>query len=588
MNAIFKTSPKVDCDVIIVGGGPVGLAAAFLLGRQGLRVELIEKRETTTSLPKGQYVHASSAELYRQWGIIEKIRPQGWPLSRSNGQGLYYSLRDGPVADSLLWHGDEAAFAQWYHGFTPEVPQFVPASVYESALRDRAAQWAGVHLRFGWEVISTDQAQDKVHVLARKGDGTQRQEIQGAYLIAADGVASPIRARLGVAEDVGPDFSQQIVTEFYGPLENYVGNDPYFQYWVLNPACAGWFGSRHPQTGQWRYNFTNPDGRTVTPAEIIERIRGAVGDPGFQVEIAHIAQFRYSTALTRSWRLDRIFFAGDSAHRFAPWGGFGANLGLQEANNLAWKLAAVLKGQAGPALLDTYEQERKSQAAWTLKIATYNTLNTNSLLTASLAVEAPFLETQRVSPTSIAFLKEIFASARASGFAHVGQQFGAVYRSPAIVSDGTEPPVSGIADYRESASPGARAPHFWVTSASGERSSIVDLLRGRLLLLADEEAAAWEQARDALGLAQFLDVHAVGAALQPQSAKWRDLYALEAGGAVLIRPDGFIAARFRQRPTDAQAALGAALDQVLARTCEPAAQAGSASSLCAPHSEVPA
>lgn len=128
-----------------------------------------------------------------------------------------------------------------------------------------------------------------------------------AWLVAADGANSIVRRKFGSGEVLGPDFHQQIVTEFYADLEKYVGDKPYFHMFISHPDYAGWFGAQQPRTGLHRYNFANPDRRPYTQDEIIARIRGAIGDPDIDIQVVRSVQYRYSTAITRDWRVGRIF-----------------------------------------------------------------------------------------------------------------------------------------------------------------------------------------------------------------------------------------------------------------------------------------
>lgn len=560
LNAISETR---QTDILVVGGGPVGLALAFLLGRLNVKTELVEKRETAAMQPKGQGVNAATAELFAQWGLLDLITPYQWAHNRANGQGLYDSLTSGEVAGLNRVEGNaDDDLIDFYHEISPQTPVMAPSFAYEKGLRERAESWPSVRLSFAHEAVDIDQFEGGVDVVVKNIQEDRLVRIKARYLLAADGNASSIRTALGLEQIIGPDFHQQIVTEFKGDLDPYIKGAPYFHFFIGNPKYAGWFGSKQPQTGYWRYNFANPSERSYTDDELAERIRGAVGDPGFDPQIVRSRAYRYSTALTKSWRVGNIFLVGDSAHRHSVWGGFGGNTGLQEANNIAWKLGAVLKGAADDSLLDTYEKERKPRAIYTIKLTTYNTYNMQAIIDVD-----QFATGDRIGNSGGDFVKEFWKTLRGPLHRATGIEFGAIYDSDAIITDGTVPPVSQAGLYLPSASPGARAPHVWLNTAGGRRISTIDLWRGRFAVLAAGRDAGWTQAVATIALQTGLDIdlHEISddGNLVPEDHKWRDLYELEFGGAVLVRPDGFVAARFRSRPDDVARSLEDALARIL-------------------------
>lgn len=558
----IQVAESRETEVLIVGGGPVGLALAFLLGRLGVATELVEKREAAAMQPKGQGVNAATAELFAQWGVLDLMLPYTWSFDRSNGQGLYNSLSSGEIAGLHRVEGNVDDLTAFYNEMSPQTPQFAPSFAYEKGLRERAESWPSVRLSFAHESLELAQTDNDVSAIVKDIESDRLVRIKAKYLLAADGGASGIRAKLNAGEIIGPDFHQQIVTEFKGDLDPYIKGASYFHFFIAHPQYAGWFGNKQPQTGYWRYNFANPSERTYTEEELADRIRGAVGDPNFSPEIIRSRAYRYSTALTKSWRIGRVFFAGDSAHRHSVWGGYGGNLGLQEANNLAWKIAAVVKGTADDSLLQTYQQERKPRAVYTIKLTTYNTYNMQAIIDVD-----QFSSEDRIGDGGGDFVREFWKTLRGPLHAATGIEFGAVYTSQAVVSDGTVPLVSKAGVYAASASPGARAPHAWLKTGDGRRVSLIDLWRGRFALVTSGRGQGWPAAVAdvAAQLGHEIDLHQIDAAgdLAPADSKWQDLYQLEHGGAVLIRPDGVVAARFKSRPTRPAESLLDTLNKIL-------------------------
>lgn len=559
-----------EVDVAICGGGPVGLSLAYLLGRAGLRARLFEKRAGTTTLPKGQYMHAQTAELYRQWGIWDELADKGWPINKSNGQGYYINIAKGPVALVRANKGAEEDYEAKWSALSPVFPRKIPASDYEAAICRKAQAWPGVDIHFSRRLVDVEPAADHVRVTARDEATGAAESIRARYLVACDGAHSFVRNRLGQGEDNGPAFANQVLVEFEADLEHSLGKDGFFHSFVLDPRYPGWFGSKHPVSGLWRYSFRHDEDEPPHPDVVLARIRGALGEPDLPVRVVKTHRFDYTTGLLRRWREGRVFFAGDAAHWHSPWGGFGANSGIQDANNLAWKLALVIRGVAGDGLLDTFEAERKAKALQTVKSATYNSLHFQAIVQSALVGEPRVFTHGEITETCRRFLAERMKPHGENAVLHTGYQLGTVYRSAAVVGDGAEPPDPALKDYVESTAPGARAPHAWLQSRNGERLSTIDLYGGRFVLVVSSGAATWRAAagrvKAATGLAlDVVDLGEEGEHL-PEDDKFTRLHGDD---AVLVRPDGYIACRLDK---DAAGALEDTLARILDRPATAGAQ----------------
>ncbi len=545
-----REQPAELIDVAICGGGPVGLSLAYLLGREGVRVRLFEKRAGTTTLPKGQYMHAQTAELYRQWGIWDELASKGWPINKSNGQGYYINIASGPVAQVLANMGSEEDYEKKWAPLTPVYPRKIPASDYEAAICRKAAEWPNVDLNFNRRVTDIQEVDD--HLTIEIGDQNEGspETVRARYVVACDGAHSFIRNRIGKGEDNGPAFINQVLVEFEAELEHSLGKDGFFHSFVLDPRYAGWFGSKHPETGSWRYSFRHDEDDLPHPDVVLARIRGALGEPDLPVRVIRTYRFDYTTGLLRRWREGNVIFAGDAAHWHSPWGGFGANSGIQDANNLAWKLNLVIKGAASEGLLDTYEVERKSKALQTVKSATYNSLHYQSIVQSALVGEPRLYTHGQVSNACQQFLQERMKPHGDNAVLHTGYQLGTVYRSDSVISDGTTAPEPTLKDYVETTIPGTRAPHVWLQRGDGDTISTIDLYGGRFVLVAIDEAAAWQEI--AAGIRDSFDLNLSVADLsgrgeyQPDEPKFSRIYrGEEAFSMVLVRPDGYIASRFQ-------------------------------------------
>lgn len=555
------------CDVLICGGGPVGLSLAYLLGREGLHVQLFERRDSTTTLPKGQYLHASTAEFFRQWGVWPLLESRGWQTERSNGQGFYVNVAAGAVAEIRAIDGTHEEYVQKWSSLSPVYPRKVPASDYEAALRHQASRFPAVGLHFSCRVVDVENTPQGVTLELDHGPDAERLQVHARYAVACDGAHSFVRSRIGKGQDHGPTFGNQVLVEFRADLTSTLGRDGYFHSFVLHPHYAGWFGSQHPQTGLWRYSFRHDEDEAPPLELLVERIRGALGMPELPLDIVQIHRFDYSTGLLRRWREGSVFFAGDAAHWHSPWGGFGMNSGVQDANNLAWKLAMVLRGTAAPALLDTYEHERLSRARTTVKSATYNSLHYQAIVEALRVGEGRAMAGGELSAEGVTFLRQRLPLHGENSVLHTGYQLGTVYESTAVSREpGQEAPTPDLRDYVETTVPGVRAPHCWLLSADGKRVSTIDLWGRGFVLLGLKLPAFWVSAcnRVQAELGIDLELLSVGDAggFSPEDMKFERLYAPRPGWVSLVRPDGFIAASWCPREGEEAADW---LDHVLRR-----------------------
>jgi putative polyketide hydroxylase len=294
-------------------------------------------------------------------------------------------------------------------------------------------------------------------------------------------------------------------------------------------------------------------------------IRLAVGDPELEPDIIATFLWAIDMAMAERFAAPPLFLAGDAAHQFPPMGGFGMNSGIQDAHNLTWKLAAVLRDGASPGLLDSYDAERRPVAVYNAEQCMENARQQQE---AAALMSSPEVLALLASDAGEELRAQFNAGVQLQKpeFHSQGQQFGYVYSSAAIVSDGTTAPASTIADYYATASPGARLPHLRLLDGDGAKVSTIDLAGDRWTLLVAGPAAAWQPVNDAKHNLSGLQVVAVGAGTDwPEATPgaFRAAYELDEGGAALIRPDGHVAARWRSLPRDPAAELARVAGQVL-------------------------
>jgi putative polyketide hydroxylase len=417
----------------------------------------------------------------------------------------------------------------------------------------RHAVRLGGDLRYSTELLSFDSdAAGVTAVVKNRGTG-EHTTIRADYLVAADGPRSPVREQLGIGQSGPGDLFHNISLTFRSRrLADVVGERRFIVCYLTGGEAEGallpvdnrenwvFHAPWHPERGETLEDFT--DGRCV------EHIRRAVGDPGLDVLITGKASWHAAQRVARSYGAGRVFLAGDSAHEMSPTGAFGSNTGIQDAHNLAWKLAAVLGGWAGQELLDSYDAERRPVAEAT---------------------------SARAAARSVEHSHPGFAPAPGAGGAApqrgiLDVALGYRYRRGAVV--GADPQAPVVPDRLDlTGEPGSRAPHMWLRHR-GERISTLDLYETSLVLLCDAgEPGGWHES--ALRLAGELSVPltpyrvgtAPGAELVPEddAEDWAARHGIAPGGAILVRPDGFVAWRCEGPVPDAASALRAALTAVL-------------------------
>jgi hypothetical protein len=381
-------------------------------------------------------------------------------------------------------------------------------------------------------------------------------EVRSRWLLAADGAASPVRKSLGI-EPVGPDRLQSFVMiHFEANLRPLVGHRPAVLYWTTVPSAIGTFVA-HDIDSTWVYmQAWDPDSESAedyTEAVCADIVRRAMGTDAHPFTIRTIRTWTMTAQVAERYRDRRVFLVGDAAHRFPPTGGLGLNTGVQDAHNLAWKIAAVEKGQAPDALLDTYEVERRPVAQHNADVSLQNAMRL-------VEVYQALGESGGVASDGV---RAAIAN-QAEHFDMLGLQLGFRYASGALLQDGGDPATTGsVRDFVPNALPGSRVPHAWVTRA-GARISTLDLFAtDRFTLVAGPAGASWTGA--AAGGPVPVDCIVIGRDVDDRDGDWMRLLGIDAGGAVLVRPDQHVAWRSPHAPADPTDALARALAQVLSR-----------------------
>jgi 2-polyprenyl-6-methoxyphenol hydroxylase-like FAD-dependent oxidoreductase len=524
-----------EAPVLIAGAGLVGLCAAAFLAQRGIRSLAIDRLKESSPLPRAAFFHMRTLEMFRSLGIEDSVRegsakdfvPEGAIVALESVSGR--KLAD--IMPSLNEGVEELSPCRRLYLNQPNL---------EPILRARARA-AGATVMQGAQITEVKQDPAGVTVVLENVDGGMQRSLRGRYLIAADGGHSKVREALGIGYEGRGAFSNSLTIYFTADLSRWLGDKAWSIIYVSNSAVGGFFRmNRAAQAGFFAVNIVgdpqvDPQAAAnasadVSEARLVELVRAGVGVADLAVKIDGVTRWRATACVAEKFQDRRVFIVGDAAHLMPPNGGFGGNTGIHDAHNLAWKLALVLKGYAPECLLDSYASERKPVAHFTVEQA----------FSRYVTRTAPWLQSTQKTDAVVPDTE-----------IEIGYLYGA--------DDGVH------ADPRRThGRPGSRAPHVWMTHA-GRRVSTLDLI-GNFVLFAGPAGEDWMQAagilsRSFAGLP--LDAYCIEHDLMDVSGKFGESYGITRAGAVLVRPDGFVAWRSPVGVTDSCSALRAALARAL-------------------------
>ena len=447
-------------DVLIAGAGPVGLSLAIELGTRGIRCLAVERNDRVGYSPRAKTTNVRTREHLRRWGIADALR-QASPIAPDYASDVVFATRmNGP---GLARFENAMNGRRERNELYSEEAQWVPQYTLEEVLRVRATGLPGVEIAFQTELRGFAQDDDGVTAEIVHTPTGEVRRVRCAYLVGADGARSFVRGALGIGMQGNSGVVKNYSLIFRAPdLAARQVHGQAIMYWLVNDDVPGMLGPMD-QHGLWFFMATQrPDGVDPATVDGADLIRRGTGLSGLPIELMHTDPWVAHSLVADTYAQGRVILAGDACHLHPPFGGFGMNMGIGDAVDLGWKIAARLQGWGGPGLIASYEPERRPVHLRTIResVMNYATLG-NQLVRPG--IEAPGEAGDDVRRA----VGDVILKTKGREFYTLGLVLGARYEdSPIIVPDGTEPPEEHPTRYVPSAHPGCLAPHAWLADGS--------------------------------------------------------------------------------------------------------------------------
>lgn len=599
-DATVKSTPT-HVPVLIVGGGAAGLTSSMLLSQLGVDHLLVNARPETSAIPKAHSLNQRTMEILEDLGIADQVAAEGTPPENLLAAAFYAGFA-GPDPDygrriaRLEARGAGGADENW-RAASPWLSQNLPQNLLEPILKARAIELAPQAVRFDHTLVALEQDDDGITSTIRANLTGEEYVVRSDYLLGADG-GQTVAAQLGVTYEGLGVLTHTATLHVSADFSDYAHDPDVLIRWIISPQIGAGVvmvpvGPTRwgPDSEEWVIHLQYPadDNRPPSDEQVEADARTALGLPDHPMKIHKVTRWAVDAVVASQFTVGRTFLLGDAAHRHPPTGGLGLTSAIQDAHNLCWKIAAVHAGHASPALLDTYEPERRPAIDRNTQRSLENAFNHMT------ALAATGVSHEKTTEENLASLKRLFSGRPEDAdvrrdvlrviregsmeFGALDIEHGTRYESDAVVPDGTQAPapLDDIRVYEPSTRPGSPLPHAWIDDEDGERRPIKDLVEpGRFLLIAGEDGDQWCEAAAAIAAANQLPVDAVrighldGDLYDPRCT-WLRHRGIGRTGAILVRPDRFVAWRSHDASAAPQVDLATALSRVLARPIAPPA-----------------
>ncbi|KAK2674116.1 hypothetical protein RAB80_009100 [Fusarium oxysporum f. sp. vasinfectum] len=558
--------PEIETDVLIVGAGVSGLSFAAMLAALNVKVFAIAKHSGTAPAPRAHVTNQRTMEIFRDMGIEELIQAAGTCMPEIGNMVMATSLTGMEIGRYGCYGGGDHQLTDFAKA-SPSKMWNTPQNNMEPILLHRARE-KGADIRFYHELVDIQQSDEGVVARVRERTSQGEYIVRARYAVGADGARSTVAQKIGFG--------------FVGGARTYAYDNPVMRTGLVREPVS----SRSPGTSGLSIDSTTPltGEPDMSDEAIIAHARSALAIPdSLPIRVKHKGKWQVNHVVATEYRHGRIFLSGDAAHRHPPASGLGSNTCVQDAYNLSWKLAAVIKGQAGEGILESYNQERQPIGKQIVDHA-IETLHDMALLPGALGFERG-----QSRDDGFAKLEELFSDADGASErreflrktinrgnrrsnplgVHLGHRYA---NSVAVADDGTPFPEyerDPVLFYHPTTHPGAYIPHAWI-ELNKKRISVLDIFEhGSFGLVVGIGGKPWEEAAAVVSkeLGVKLPVYFVGQGCTYADvlAEWTDRREISDRGALLVRPDRHIGWRSFDRPQDPTATLRSALRQVLSR-----------------------
>lgn len=560
---------NIEVPVLIVGGGGAGLSASIYLSDHGIEHILIERHQSTSPFPKGHYLNQRSLEIMRQHGLADQIYEQGAPMKHMSKVYFRTSFGgDKPYERRNFYEFDAfggGALREQYEKDSPCTSTNLPQVRFEPFLRTVAEKREKGPILYNHELVDFTQDDEGVTATIRNRGTNENFTVRAQYMIAADG-GKKIGPKLGVKMEGPRDIVDMVNIHFKADLSEGMGDAEQLITFLPSPD-GGLIGfvpvgpTWGPKSEEWSlvYGLTPEDPKNVDNESAVSIIRKVLRIYDLKPEIISIGHWFVEAVLAEKYCVNRVFLVGDAAHRHPSTTGLGLNTALQDSHNLAWKLAAVINGEASPSLLDSYESERRKIGRRNVDWALFTFLN-HPLHAISLGLLPGQLKDEREAALDLYFSNTALgASIRARAAEVIGTQriefsahdleIGFYYDNGALVSDGTEPPEHDPMgnNYQPTTRPGHRLPHAWIEQ-DGKLISTLDLVGiGEFLLIIGSSNEKWSEAIKEISNTLGVQIKCISIGddcdYHDPTSQWKEVCQITEEGAILVRPDNHVAWR---------------------------------------------
>jgi putative polyketide hydroxylase len=512
--------------VLIVGAGPVGLSIALALARQGIASKVIERNSNLSEHPKARGVNVRTMELFRQWGVEDELLQYEQP--KEARRFIWAESFQGEEIARINIDDDDVAL------YSPSQSSLVSQDIVERVLFNNLKKYSQVEVLFSTELISFVQDKNGVVAHLKNAKTGKSEQLTAQYLVGADGLRSTVRESLGIAMT-----EPQALGQFCGvyceiDLSLYLKTRPCIAFLFTDIARSSRSFFTIDGKKKWIFGMRFSKENTsddFTDEYCIEEVRRVVGEPDFPVKILKKSFWTMGKGVAEKFREGKVFLAGDSAHQIPPTGGLGMNTGVQDAHNLAWKLAWILKYPISETLLQTYSEERRPIAERNIE---WSCQNAKRYVEIGAAIQAGDKEKLRQK------LQE-----QHQNLNHRGLELGFIYQSSCVCNENDDVLSVSASEYLPTTLPGSRAPHVELIK-DGKTISTLDLFETTFVLLLGGDAEMGRTIIEAMHLPVPLTCYRIafdGDLQELIEGSWAKIYQIESTQAVLVRPDGHVAWR---------------------------------------------